>query len=415
VKLSVHEQEMLAGRFGPGVQWALGYQVAVGEYFDAERLVPATNAHLVADMEVMGEAGLAFLGQLVEQGARVAIPTTLNAGFTDPAFAQVLHQDESLVARQVVMRERLQALGVLNVDTCINYQSVYQPHVGEHLAWGDTGAVCFANSVLGGRSNFEAGPAALAAGITGRVPAFGYHLDRHRRATTYVEVTTPLEDYADWGALGAWVGRRSPSYWDVPFFDGIGPSLTRSADQLKHLAAALASYGSIALFGARGVTPDWAAMNPDHARQQRTLTVGAKELDEVYASYGADLNTTDVDLVVFSGPQQSLYELARLAELLDGQHVHANTRLIVTTNHAYYQWAQQLGYIQTIEKAGGLVLTGVCFYLMTIDRLQREHGWHTVVTNSTKLANIVGAHPYRPILRRTRDCVAAAVAGRLVG
>ncbi len=414
MNLSVHEQEMLAGRFGEGVRWALGYQVAVGEYFGAERLVPATNAHLVADMEVMGEAGLAFLGQLVEQGTRVSIPTTLNAGFTDPAFAQVLHQDEDLVARQVVMRERLQALGVLNVDTCINYQSVYQPHVGEHLAWGDTGAVCFANSVLGGRSNFEAGPAALAAGITGRVPAFGYHLDRHRRATTYVEVKTTLEDYADWGALGAWVGRRSQSYWDVPFFDGIGPSLTRSADQLKHLAAALASYGSIALFGARNVTPDWAAMNPEGARQKRTLTVGANELEEVYASYAADLNTTDVDLVVFSGPQQSLYELALLAELLGGQQVHANTRLIVTTNHAYYQWAQQLGYIQTIEKAGGLVLTGVCFYLMTIDRLQRENGWHTVVTNSTKLANIVGAHPYRPILRRTRDCVAAAIAGRLV-
>lgn len=406
---------MLAGRFGEGPRWALGYQVAVGEYFGAERLVPATNAHLVADMEVMGEAGLAFLGQLVEQGARVSIPTTLNAGFTDTAFAQVLHQDERLVARQGVMRERLQALGVLNVDTCINYQSIYQPHVGEHLAWGDTGAVCFANSVLGGRSNFEAGPAALAAGITGRVPAFGYHLDRHRLATTYVKVTTPLEDYADWGALGAWVGRRSPSYWDVPFFDGIAPSLTRSADQLKHLAAALASYGSIALFGARGVTPDWSTMNPDGARQQRMLTVGAHELEEVYASYGGNIGTTDVDLVVFSGPQQSLYELALLAELLDGKRVHPNTRLIVTTNHAYYEWAQQLGYVQSIQRAGGLVLRGVCFYLMTIDRLQRENGWHTVVTNSTKLANIVGAYPYRPILRRTRDCVAAALAGRLVG
>ncbi len=411
MELSVQEEQMLAGQCGEGPQWAMGYQVAVGEYFGAERMVPISNAHVVADMEVMGEAGLEFAQRLVDHGAHVVVPTTLNAGFADPAHAAELHQDLALVERQAVLRRQLSALGVMNVDTCINYQSVYQPHVGEHLAWGDTGAVCFANSVLGGRSNFEAGPAALAAGLTGRVPAFGYHLDQHRQASTRVDVQVRLDDYADWGALGAWVGRQSQSYWEVPFFDGLAPQLTRTADQLKHLAAALASYGSIALFGARNVTPEWASMNPAAAR--RTLTVGPREVEEVYASFGASQVGADVDLVVFSGPQQSLYELAHLASLLEGRRVHSHTRLIVTTNHAYRQWAQQLGYIRTIEQAGGLVLTGVCFYLMTIDRLQRENGWRTVVTNSTKLANIVGAYPYQPIVRRTADCVAAAIAGRL--
>lgn len=413
MQLTREEEQMLEGAYGPGPAWALQYQRDVAEYFGAERFAVVSNAHVVADMEVMGEAGLAFVSGLVDGHTRVRVPTTLNSGFTDPDYAEWLRQDPELVARQAVLRTQLAALGVVNVDTCINYQSVYQPHLGEHLAWGDTGAVCYANSVMGARSNFEAGPAALAAGISGRVPLYGYHLDRHRRATTYVTVDTELGDYADWGALGAYVGRQSQSYWEVPYMVGGTGVLQPTSDQMKHLAAALASYGSIALFGIEGVTPEWAAMNGEAARARKSLRVGTAELDSVYASYTPDLTSPDVDLVVFSGPQQSLYELELLAHLLDGRKVHANTQLIVTTNYAFHQWASKLGYIETIQQAGGTVITGTCFYLMTIDRLQRENGWRTLVTNSTKLANIVGAYPYQPVLRRTRDCVDIAVAGRI--
>ncbi|PSR26126.1 MAG: hypothetical protein C7B46_20225 [Sulfobacillus benefaciens] len=408
--LSHEEEQMLSGDFGKGPQWALEFQLHVGEYFGAQRFVPIHNAHLVADMEVMGQAGLDFVKNLVNSQCKVTIPTTLNAGFTDPLYAHLLGQDLELVERQHELKNYLQTLGVLNIDTCINYQSVYQPHLGEHVAWGDTGTVCYANSIFGARSNFEAGPAALAAGITGRVPMYGYHLESQRKATTLVNLTTALQDMADWGALGAAVGRRLQSYWEVPFFRM--PTMTTRSDDLKHLGASLASYGSTALFGIESITPEWEEMIMGN-NSLPEITIGKKELQHVYESYQMTSHDDAVDLVVFSGPQQSIYELGMIAELLDGKKVHENTQLILTTNSAYRLWGKTLGYINKIEQAGGIVLTGVCFYLMTIDRLQKQHNWHTLVTNSAKLANIVGAYPYQPILRRTRDCVEIALKGRI--
>ena len=112
-------------------------------------------------------------------------------------------------------------MDVITADTCINYQTLYQPHQGERVAWGDTGTVIYANSVFGARSNFEAGPAALAAGITGRVAEYGFHLDAHRRGTFQVNVSADLGDYADWGALGKLVGETHQDYFAVPVFNGI--------------------------------------------------------------------------------------------------------------------------------------------------------------------------------------------------
>src|SRR5262249_37571475 len=130
----------------------------------------------------------------------------------------------------------------------------YQPHFGEHVAWGDTGTVIYANSVFGARSNFESGPAALAAGLTGRTPAYGFHVDACRRGTLLVDVTAALDDLADWGALGKIVGEPNQDYSAVPVFTGI--RRTPTSDELKHLGCALASYGSMAMFHMVGVTPE---------------------------------------------------------------------------------------------------------------------------------------------------------------
>src|SRR5919106_3372412 len=140
----------------------------------------------------------------------------------------------------------LRRLGALQVDTCINYQTVYQPHFREHVAWGDTGTVIWANSVCGARTNYEAGPAAVAAGITGVTPAYGYHPDEQRRGGLRFEVRAEPRDWADWGALGGIVGRRTLDYWKVPVLTG--PRQAPTADELKHFGAALASYGSCAMY-----------------------------------------------------------------------------------------------------------------------------------------------------------------------
>lgn len=409
--LTPEEEGMLAGREGEAKRWAIAMQVEVGRFFGARSLVPVTGAHMMGDMEVMGDAGLDLLRSLVAQGVKVSVPTTTNARCVDFGAAERLLQDPDMVAKERVLVGYLRRMGVMQTDTCINYQTVYQPHLGEHVAWGDTGTVIYANSVLGARSNFESGPAAVAAALTGRTPAYGFHLPEIRRGTVAVEVEADLDDWADWGALGAVVGRQCNDYWQVPVFSGIRrPPL---ADELKHLGASLASYGSLAMFHMVGVTPEAATREQAFGggAPARTIRVDRADLERVYASYPADRE--EIDLVVLTGPQLSLFEIGRVAELLAGRKVHPNTQLILTTNRQNYAAAQELGSVTAIEEAGGQVLVGTCFYLMAPGEMRKRFGWSNVLTNSAKFANIVGGYRFHPIFRRTRDCIEAAVKGRL--
>jgi predicted aconitase len=411
VELTDRERGMRDGAMGEAVRWAIEQQIAVGEFFDAERFVPVSNVHMMGDTEVMGDAGLGVLDRLVDQGARFVVPVTTNARCVDFERALAVRQRPELVAGERRLVARLGALGAMLVDTCINYQTVYQPQRGEHLAWGDTGTVIWANSVAGARTNYEAGPAAVAAGLTGLAPAYGYHLDAQRGGGLRFEVRCELGDWADWGALGGIVGRRTLDYWTVPVVTGV--RCAPGGDDLKHFGAALASYGSCAMYHMVGVTPE--AGDEAQAFRGRapaaSVVVDQAALRAFYDSYPA--GGAEVDVVVFSGPQLSLLELRRVAELLGGRTVHPRTTLIVTTNFANRELASRLGYVGAIEAAGGLVLAGVCWYIMEPARMAAAFGWKTVLTNSAKVANIIGGYRLTPILRRTETCVEAAVSGRL--
>lgn len=411
MELTREEERILSGAEGEWKAWALGFQVKLGEFFGARRLIPITSAHVWADIEMAGDAGFAFLQKLVAQGARYAVPTTTNIRSVDFTYADRLRQDPSMVAKDAAISAALRKLGAITTETCINYQTVYQPSFGEHIAWGDTGAVIWANSVVGARSNFEAGPAGLAAALTGRTPEYGYHLDDQRLGTVLIEVQDALIDLADWGALGLWVGRQVTDYWLVPVFTGL--RARPSPDALKHLGAALAAWGSLAMFHIPGVTPEAPTVEAAFGGRapQIRLVVPPGEIERIYRSYSPD--RPEIDVVVFSAPQLSLLEIAEIVELLDGRKIHPNTQLILTTNFQNRGGAERLGYIQAIESAGGMVLEGVCFYHMGLSELARTFGWRNVLTNSAKLANILPSYRYQPILRRTRECVEAAVRGRL--
>src|SRR5688572_5572398 len=188
MRLTDREIRMRAGDLGVAARTAIEQQIAVGDFFEAERFVPVTNVHMMGDMEVMGDAGFAFIESLVAAGARFTVPVTTNARCVDFERALDVRQDPTLVSRERALVAHLRALGAMQVDTCINYQTVYQPQRGEHLAWGDTGTVIWANSVAGAHTNYEAGPAAVAAGLTGVTPAYGYHLPAQRRGSLRFEL-----------------------------------------------------------------------------------------------------------------------------------------------------------------------------------------------------------------------------------
>ncbi|HEV2336862.1 MAG TPA: aconitase X catalytic domain-containing protein [Stellaceae bacterium] len=408
IRLTDEEMAMRGGAFGEPRRWAIEHQIAVGEFFDATDLVPVSQAHIMADTESLGPAGIGFLESLAarsEAERRVRVPTLTDPRGLDVAVYKRLGQSEAMRALEARAIAALRAFGVLMTDTCINYQTIMPPTRGEHLAMGDTGVVIYSNSVFGARSNFEGGPSALAAALTGRTPRYGYHLDECRRPTRRFRLDARPRDLSEWGALGGIIGQACGSYWEVPLIEGIAEA--PGSDALKHFGAAMASFGSVALFHMPGITPE-----PAEGRPQPSHTIGRDEIEAFVAAYGA---TGDkVDIVVFAAPQLSLVEMAALADALDGRHVHQETTLLVTTSPEVKHAADRMGLTRRIEETGAIVAAGICFYQSYAGELAEANGWKRLMTNSAKLVNIIGGYGYRPTLASLERCIASAVAGRVV-
>src|SRR3977135_742181 len=191
MKLSDEEDALLAGELGPAAQWAIEHQIKVGRYLGARDFVPVSQAHIMADTESLGPAGVEWLERMASLPAeqrRVRIPTITDPRGTDFAAAHRLKQQPWMLELERRAIAAFEALGVMMTNTCINYQTIQAPMRNEHVAFGDTGVVLYSNSICGAFSNFEGGPSALAAGLTGRTPRYGFHLAPSRRASLHVRV-----------------------------------------------------------------------------------------------------------------------------------------------------------------------------------------------------------------------------------
>jgi hypothetical protein len=409
MKLTDEEEALRGGELGRAAQWAIEHQIKVGNYLDAADFVPVTQAHVMADTESLGTAGVEWLERMAGLPAgerRVRIPTITDPRGTDFAAAHRLKQQPWMLELERRAIVAFEALGVLMTNTCINYQTIMPPVCGEHVAYGDTGVVIYSNSVCGARSNFEGGPSALSAGLTGRTARYGYHLDKWRRATLRVNVGWTPRELHDWGALGGIVGRLAGDYWQVPVLVGI--ERVPSSDEMKHFGAALASYGSVALFHVTGVTPE-AQRLEDVLAQGRSMPahdIGEADIRAFQRSYAC---ADAIDLVVFSAPQLSLVEMAQVAGLLEGRR--ATIPLLVITSPQVKPDADRMGLTAHIEAAGGTVLSGMCFYQSYAREMAEANGWRRLATNSAKLANIIGGYGYQPALLSMEACIEAACAG----
>jgi predicted aconitase len=408
--LDEEEKAMLAGEFGPLRQWAMDHQIKVGSFFGAPDFVKVEQAHAMADTESLGAAGVEWLeswGRLPAEQRRVRIPTITDPRGTDFKATPCLKHQPWMLDLERRTIKAFEALGVLMTDTCINYQTIMAPVFREHVAFGDTGVVIYSNSVCGARSNFEGGPSALSAGLTGRTPRYGFHLDERRRATLIVNVDWTPRQLNEWGALGGLVGRLAGDYWQVPAI--VGLDRVPTSDEMKHFGAALASFGSVALFHMSGITPE--ARHPNdvivNPQSLRIYSVGEKDVREFQTKYNGKVDS--VDLVVFSAPQLSLIELQQVAKLLDGRT--ATIPLLAITSPQVKPDADRMGITARIEAAGGTVLSGMCFYQSYAREMAESHEWKRLATNSAKLTNILGGYGYTPALLSMEACVEAACAG----
>ncbi len=414
VRLNDEERAMLAGELGEPRRLSMEHLLEVGEFFDAEDLVEVSQVHLMADTESTGEAGLEYLemlGAYPEDERRVLAPTVTDPLGCDFGKADRINHPREFIAQERRLNAALQNLGILITQTCINYQTILPPVLGEHLAYGDTGSSIYANSVMGARTNFQGGPSALAAALTGRAPRYGFHLDEHRRGTNLWELRCRPESLSDWGAAGAIVGRAQGSYWEVPVIVGVDGAPT--SDQLKHFGAALASFGSTPLFHMVGVTPE----APDLASAfdgppPAATAIARADVDGVYGAYRPD--DDGLDVVVFAAPQLSLVEMQRVGLLLRDRSVHPDVTVLAATSPEIKAACDRMGITETIEASGAVVLEGVCFYQMHAREIGEANGWRRLMSNSAKIVNILGGYGYEPVLGAMEHCIDSAVAGRIV-
>ncbi|MGD8998553.1 MAG: aconitase X catalytic domain-containing protein, partial [Anaerolineae bacterium] len=377
MKLTTEERAMLEGDQGPGVARAIEIVVTLGRIYDARRLISVSSVQVAGvSYRNLGEAGLEFLHAWADQGARARVPATLNPAGIDLCAWRELGFSEEFAHRQLAVVEAYRRLGVRATCTCTPYLVGNVPQEGEHVAWAESSAVSYANSVLGARTNREGGPSALAAAIIGRTAAYGLHLDENRRANLRVEVRCPVRALSDFGALGYLVGSEAQNR--VPYFDGMGQC---SNTDLKALGAAMAASGAVALYHVAGVTPE--AGRPDIlTHNHQTLVV--RDLRPAYAALNAAAR--DIDLVWFGCPHAGLDEIVHVVRLLDGRQV--KSALWITTSRGMQEQAQREGLVDAIEASGGRVLADMCVVVAPMEQL----GFRTLATPSAKGATYVPSH-----------------------
>jgi hypothetical protein len=402
MKLTDEEKRMLGGESGQPVKMAMEIVVAIGEIYGAEKLIPVKTAHIAGlSLKSHGIAGMEWVEDIAKSGAKVCVPTTLNVIGVDRSRDLKMPADWS--ANQLWIEQAYECMGCFGSSTCVPYYMGFIPKFGESIAWAESSAVVFTNSVLGARDNREGGPTAMASGLTGRTPLYGLHLDENRKGDVHYKVTADLRDIADYGGLGAYVGKRVGT--KIPVFSGISYPATEA---LVYLGAALASSGGVAMFHIAGVTPEAPTVEAAFGgKKYETILITNREIEEGKQQL-TSARTNKVDYVALGCPHYSLPQLEELAKLLQGKKVSKDVTMWVHTNVAIKGMARQLGYVRAIEESGAIVTQDLCTILGNPEAL----GFKTLATNSGKMAFYApGSNGFGVWFGEAKRCVDAAVTG----
>ncbi len=387
---------MLSGERGEGVQKAMEIVVALGKIYGAEKLVEVKSVQVSGvSYKNLGDAGIEFLEEWADKGGRVTVNTTLNPAGMDLENWKKLGFKEEFAKKQLKVIDAFKKMGISPVCTCTPYLIGNVPKFGEHIAWGESSAVAFANSVLGARTNREGGPSALAAAISGKTACYGFHLDDERKADFAFDVGCKVDGFSDFGALGNIIGKIVKN--KVPYVTGIAGS---SQDDLKVFGASMAASGAVALFHINGVTPEARAKNMLNDSAEK---ISIESLEEGYSSLNSKGN--EIDFVSIGCPHASVEELNKIAGLVRGKKIKAE--LWITTSKYVSERAKDA--VKTIEQSGGKVLNDTCLVVAPVE----DFGFKNLATNSGKAAFYAPTHSKLNVRFGTMEqCIDAAIKGR---
>ena len=351
MKLTSEEQDMLNGKHGKAVKKSMEILTTLGEIFDAEDMVDVVSVQVAGvSYANLGEAGLEFLTEMAEDG-KIKVLTTLNPAGMDRENWQRLGIDEDFARNQNRAIEVFAKMGIITTCSCTPYLIGNSPHYGQHLAWAESSAVCYANSVIGARTNREGGPSALASVLTGKTPRYGYHLDENRHGQVLFKVNAPVNGTDEFGVLGKIIGDKLGKLGKkIPYITGI-PLAT--VEELKSFCASVATYGGTALFHMEGITPE----SERYPKPSDTFfEINQDDLD-VTRSELID-EDSEIDFVSIGCPHASIHEIATIATLLEGKKV--KKEFWITTARPTKKMADEAGYSKLIEEAGAKFAADTC-------------------------------------------------------
>ena len=394
--LTEKEERMLNGEEGYAVRKSMEILVALGHIYGAERLIKVGSVQVAGvSYHNLGDAGLEFLNELAKDG-KVKVLTTLNPAGMDLENWKQLGISEEFAQKQNLVIDAFRKMGIIISCTCTPYLIGNLPVYGEHVAWSESSAVTFANSVIGAKTNREGGPSALAAAFVGKTPCYGLHLDENRVPDIHVQVSATLGKISDWGALGYSIGKKAEN--KIPYITGIKDA---DLDELKSFCASVVTYGSKPLFYMQGITP----ASENHQPPKEKITITDEDIKEAYESINDEV--TDIDLVCIGCPHCSIKEVAEIAELLKNRRISSNTEFWVACSRLMKQIADQRGYTEIIERAGGKFACDTC---MAVAPLKGK--FRSVATTSAKGCYYSRHNNMMTKMGSLEECIEAAVAGK---
>ena len=409
--LTDEEKKMFEGEYGPGVQKAMTMLVEYGEVWDAEKMVKVHNAHT-------GLGGGKWLEEILEGVEQLRAFTTTHAGSAGACkAARAMGLKDEFCRQQAATQDATLAMcipkGFLPAMTCAPYMVGNVPMAGRAFSWPGSQGIIVANSVLGARGNRDAMPASMASAITGVTPDMLLMKKEHR----YGQVLFRLEDLdpenfteADYGAVGYYIGAAAGTKNVV--VDGIPETV--SFDNLKFFMSPQPVSGAVAMCHVVGVTPEAPTVEEalGNKKPEEIIKLSRGEYREGWESLNSAL-TDDVEIVFFGCPHLNIAEIGQIARLLEGKKIADGVRLFIATAEQAYTLAERIGYISTIEKAGGVVATGIC--IQGFPYAELESPATTAATNSARAASYQIRRGIGIQYGSTETCVKAAITGKWGG
>jgi predicted aconitase len=380
--LDSSQEKLLRGEEGEAKQFAMEIVTKVGDAVEAESLVPIKSAHVLAHYSSLHDAGVDVLERFANTGGKFAVPTSVDPASIDLQNWKSFGIPEDYARQQFRLCDAYARLGGLRCWTCVQYQVCNFPKRGEVVAWAESSAVVFANSVIGCRSNKITSGMDVACAILGLTPKFGMLNDENRPATVAFKVSLDILSELDYRSIGFFIGRNADSR--VPALIGLPSEVT--SDDIKHLGAAAAAAGPITMIHYLGITPGSGTL------KQATAGAGAEEIEVTRSDLDEverDLNQTSErpDLVAFGVPHLSVNELGQLAKMLAGRMLRPGVKMYAYTSSQAFDMAGRTGITSAIEASGARMSQSTDAEISPLKRL----GFNIVATNSAKLAEIVSS------------------------